>query len=499
MTESMTAGCFDPRVAAMSLPSAGYAQSDLQKSPSAATSNDESSRDEIAIALRRLADELNWSNDQRGALGEVIPSGAKVLIKPNLVLHENQGPWGLDAVVTHPSLIRAVAEAALKANPSQLLIGDAPIQGCDFDRLMKLTGLDEWSKALAERDSRFKGIFDFRRTTCTFDNGVRRATENLKPEDRYVLFDLGADSLLEPVTDENDSFRITCYDWRTLAKTHASGRHCYLIARDVIEADVVINLPKLKTHKKAGITSALKNLVGINGNKEYLPHHRLGGSQTGGDCYPGDSLINRALEYTLDRQNTSSSLAATRVWNGLSLQLDRARRLTGDKIGVEGSWSGNDTVWRMTLDLNRILLYGRADGTLADTPQRRVIHIVDGVVAGQGDGPLSPQPLPLGLILGGANAAAMDWVGARLLGYDPAKISVVREAFGDFRWPITSFNPKAVMLTGDLGTGAADDALAERSENAQVIHPVGWRDAAATARNRQKEIAADIRLAEQRA
>jgi len=35
----------------------------------------------------------------------------------------------------------------------------------------------------------------------------------------------------------------------------------------------------LKLHRKAGITCALKNLIGINGNKEYLPHHRLGGSQ----------------------------------------------------------------------------------------------------------------------------------------------------------------------------------------------------------------------------
>lgn len=496
MIESTIARNFDRQVAAMSLAAAGYAQTNTKNEQSAAL--DESVRDEIAVALQRLSGQLNWSNEQHGTFGEVIPPGAKVLIKPNLVLHENQGPWGLDAVVTHPSIVRAVAEAALGAEPAEVLVGDAPIQGCDFDRLMNLTGLDEWSKALAERDSRFKGIMDFRRTTCTFDNGVRHATENLKPEDRYVLFDLGADSLLEPVTDENESFRITCYDWRMLAKTHTSGRHCYLIARDVLEADVVINLPKLKTHKKAGITSALKNLVGINGNKEYLPHHRLGGSQAGGDCYPGGSLINRALEFTLDRQNTSSSLAATRVWNGLSLQLDRARRLSGDKIGVEGSWSGNDTVWRMTLDLNRILLYGRADGTLADTPQRRVIHIVDGVVAGHGDGPLSPQPLPLGVILGGSNAAAMDLVGARLLGYDPGKVSVVREAFGDFRWPITTFTSNDVILSGDLGAGRAEELLAERSVNAQVIHPVGWCDAAATG-NHHQEIAADLRLSAQRA
>ena len=74
-----------------------------------------------------------------------------------------------------------------------------------------------------------------------------------------------------------------------MRRTHAPGRHQYLVAREVIEADVIVNLPKLKTHKKAGVTCALKNLIGINGNKEYLPHHRVGGAERGGDCYPAAS------------------------------------------------------------------------------------------------------------------------------------------------------------------------------------------------------------------
>ena len=69
-----------------------------------------------------------------------------------------------------------------------------------------------------------------------------------------------------------------------------------------LEADVIINLPKLKTHQKAGITCALKNLIGINGNKEYLPHHRIGGFELGGDCYPGSSDLKRALEFIHDRR-----------------------------------------------------------------------------------------------------------------------------------------------------------------------------------------------------
>jgi hypothetical protein len=262
-----------------------------------------------------------------------------------------------------------------------------------------------------------------------------------------------------------------------MARTHAPGRHQYLVAREVLEADVVINLPKLKTHKKAGVTCALKNLIGINGNKEYLPHHRLGGSARGGDCYPGSSMVKRAVEYALDRQNGSRSHLTSKLWHDAAENLNRLAVRTGDQVGVEGSWSGNDTVWRTGLDLNRILLYGRTDATMSDAPQRQVLHIVDAVVAGQGDGPLSPDPLPLGLILVGSNAAAIDHVGAHLLGYEPSRVAIVREAFGQFRWPIASCKSTDVIITGDLGEGRADELLPSCDLPA-VSYPAGWRDAA---------------------
>ncbi len=455
----------DPRVALTALFSPSYADGPVPGG-------------QIQQALERVAKELRWSEEERGPFGRMIPRGARVLIKPNLVLHQNEGPWGIDPLVTHLSVIRAVVEGALRAGPSEVLIGDAPLQGCDFQRLLSVTGLGAWADGLMRLEPVFKGVRDFRRTTCVFVNGVRLATEDLQPEEGFILFDLGRNSLLEPIADGRNSFRVTCYDPRLLSRTHSPGRHQYLVAREVIEADVIINLPKLKTHKKAGITCALKNLIGINGNKEYLPHHRLGGSQTGGDCYPDYNMIKRALEFTFDRENMTSSFVMAKVWHGVGRQFIRALRLTGDRVGTDGSWSGNDTIWRTCLDLNRILLYGRPDGTMAGQPQRQVLHVVDAVVAGQGDGPLCPQPLPLGLILAGRNAAAVDRVGAHLLGYDPERLSIVREAFGDIQWPIASFEPGDVAILGDWKAGHADRVFCERENLMPVIHPIGWRDAA---------------------
>jgi hypothetical protein len=164
-------------------------------------------------------------------------------------------------------------------------------------------------------------------------------------------------------------------------------------------------------------------------------------------------------------------------WRLLFAVLARTSRAQGDRTGTDGSWSGNDTIWRTCLDLNRILLYGRDDGTIRDEVQRRVIHVADAVVAGQGNGPLAPDPLNMGLILGANNAAAMDWVGAHLLAYDPEKIALVRHAFDQFRWPIAGFSASSVSVAGDLGEGSPVRVLETMRQ--PVVHPLGWLDASA--------------------
>jgi uncharacterized protein (DUF362 family) len=433
-----------------------------------------------AAAIRRAAGLMGWASPDGPTFANVIAEGDRVLIKPNWVLHRNDGPWGLDPLVTHPRVIEQVAIAALESPLGELVVGDAPLQRCDFDALVSATGTDEWSARLRARDGRFAGVRDFRRTKSIMDGGLRRAEEDRQPLDDFVLFDLGDRSLLEPITDDG-AFRVTRYDPRYMAQTHRRGRHRYLVARAVMDAQVIINLAKLKTHRKAGITCALKNLIGINGNKEFLPHHRIGGSAEGGDCYPGRSRTKRALEYVFDRQNAASSDGGQRLWKQLGRALKVPLRLQGDKLGIDGAWSGNDTIWRTCLDLNRILLYGRADGTVADEPQRRVIHIADAVIGGQGDGPLSAEPLDLGLILAAGNPAAMDLVGSHLLRYDPAAIPITAHAFDDFLWPITRFGRGDVRLVGDLGDGDPAVLLSSDRLDYDVSYPPGWVAAAASA------------------
>ena len=264
------------------------------------------------------------------------------------------------------------------------------------------------------------------------------------------------------------------YNPDLLKGTHGPGKHQYLIARDVIEADVVINVPKLKTHKKACITGALKNLVGINGHKEYLPHHRKGSPQNGGDCYPGRSRVKALVEDLLDATNRASG----RVSRPLLANVARAGMALGKILQLdnnyEGSWHGNDTVWRMTLDLQRILHYGREDGTLADSPQRVVLTVTDAIIAGEGDGPLAPTPIELGVMTMGTNTAAVEWINALLMGLSPDRIPLTREAFAPHRYPLANFRPDTISVFLDGQTVEIDEVFTRYGRAFRL--PRGWQE-----------------------
>jgi hypothetical protein len=89
------------------------------------------------------------------------------------------------------------------------------------------------------------------------------------------------------------------YNVAETTAAHTNGNHRYRVSRTVIASDLFINLPKLKTHKKAGITCSLKNLVGINTYKNFLPHHTEGTPLMGGDQFPGESARSTSEVYLL--------------------------------------------------------------------------------------------------------------------------------------------------------------------------------------------------------
>ena len=404
-------------------------------------------------------------------VGALVPPGARIVLKPNWVLHANEGPGGTDCLVTHASVLRALLDYILKARPARVVVGDAPVQVCDFAGVQAL-GFADVADHFAHAGAPV-AVKDFRRTVMRRSAARAEVEEDRRRLDEFVLVNLGANSHLEPIAADAERFRVTMYDPRRMAENHRPGVHRYLVSRDILEADLVLNAPKLKTHKKAGVTLALKNLVGINGNKDYLPHHRRGASERGGDNYERATLPKRLAEVLLDLANRHLDKPRLyAVGTRLIYKLMFLDRIRGLPIDLEGGWYGNDTVWRMCLDLNRVLLYGRAGGDLADRPQRQVLHVTDAIVAGEGEGPLRPDPRPLGAVLAARNAAAHDWAATALMGLDPAAIPIVRHAFEPSAFALASFRPDQVEARLD-STPLDTDALA--AQCAPPFRPArGW-------------------------
>lgn len=156
---------------------------------------------------------VKMGEDLFGGWKACIPPGAKVLLKPNLL---TAAP-AEKAVSPHPFVVRAVAEACREAGAGKIIIGDSPGFG---------TALKVAAKC---------GILD-------------------------VAQELGID-----VVDFSESI--------TVPTTEAFLHRSFSIAREVAEADLIINLPKFKTHAMMVITLAVKNLYGTLVGKQKARWH----------------------------------------------------------------------------------------------------------------------------------------------------------------------------------------------------------------------------------
>ena len=406
-------------------------------------------------------------------IGDLVKPGGRIVVKPNWVLHANEGPGGTDCLITHASILRAVVDYVLLAKPSAVIVGDAPVQVCDFDAVQAL-GFDCVANYFRQLGAPLT-VKDFRRTVAVRKSGTLDVQAEQKPPSDYVLVDLGERSQLEPISGDYRKFRVTMYDPEALLENHRPGRHRYLVARDILEADLVVNVPKVKTHMKAGVTLALKNLVGINGSKEFLPHHRKGAANRGGDNYARSTLPKRLLEAALDYLNRHH-LNHPRIYglgNKLAYKLFWFDKKRGLPINVEGGWHGNDTVWRMCLDLNKILLYADPSARLHESPQRAVLNIADALIAGEGEGPLRSDPRPIGTVLASQNSAALDWTATRLMGYDPARIPITTHAFAPGPLPLANFQPLDIESTLNSSDWKPD--AAPPPDSPRFLPPKGWK------------------------
>jgi uncharacterized protein (DUF362 family)/Pyruvate/2-oxoacid:ferredoxin oxidoreductase delta subunit len=148
-----------------------------------------------------------------GGMGRFVKPGQSVLIKPNLL--SDHAPE--EAVTTHPEVVRALVRR-VRAEGAHPWVADSPANATDLRRVWERTGI-----------------------------------EALCREEAVPLVNL---EKAGSVTFEDEGLR-------------------YTLARPVLEAHAVINVPKVKTHVLTGLTGAVKNLYGaVPGFQKTACHKR---------------------------------------------------------------------------------------------------------------------------------------------------------------------------------------------------------------------------------
>jgi uncharacterized protein (DUF362 family) len=462
---------FDPPVVYPELTGLGLTQADPDN--------------QVYAMVRRCFELMGLDRENAGSptwnpLADLIDSRSRVVVKPNFVQHYDHAGC-LDQLVTHPSVLRPILDYLLLAQGSldRVDVVDSPEISCRFDLALERLGwrpLEELYDSLGHR----LRILDIRTEWADYREGGAIVDRHRLPGDPkgFVRVDLGERSELAPIAGSG-SFYGADYDRKWTNRNHTTSVNRYVVSRTFLESDLVISVPKLKTHKKAGLTCSMKNLVGMNGDKNLLPHYTVGDALVGGCEYsqaPTSVLqrLSRSVDrFYRDRFLASRSSLAGKVYNRLEPLRDLRSPLTDAQGQIKGDWWGNDVIWRTIVDLNRILRYAGARGELAASPVRKQLAVVDAIVSGEGEGPHHALPRKLGAILGGMEGPLVDTLAAALMGFDATCIPQLSGAVKPASLPLVSgASPPIVQEIDDRVLELPLSAFPGPNESFQP--PAGW-------------------------
>ncbi len=423
-------------------------------------------------------DERNYGTKRWNPLRGIIQKNDNVLIKPNMVLHTNflEGE-GTDCLYTHPSVVATIIDYVAIAldGSGSITVADAPLQECKFDVLVKESGYADLIEFYRNKGLNIR-LVDLRNMCTEIRDGVHFPQKGSVEKRKGIKVDLSNESAFFGIgEDRMRRLRVTNFDPRILQKHHSENKHEYLIADEVLEADVIINVPKPKTHRKAGITASLKNLVGITASKEYLPHHTNGSVLEGGDAYLNHNDVLNYANELLDQKNIAVADKDYDKARELVYEHYRLLDTVKDERYWEGSWYGNDTIWRTISDLNKILYYADKSGHLKDSHQRRVLIFGDMIVSGQKEGPLFPTSKYAGVIAIGENPVVFDRTICSIMGFDYSKVpSLMADNLKAGKYRLFSEDNKSVIISNNEKWDGCDYNKISYDNTLGFIPSKGW-------------------------
>jgi uncharacterized protein (DUF362 family) len=205
-------------------------------------------------------------------------------------------------------------------------------------------------------------------------------------------------------------------NWVPMELTTVEGaKQVARVSRSVVDSPCRVSLAVAKTHVTSVVTLSLKNMLSsIHSSDRVMMHGNAGGGngysgwkRWAVEFLKGDNLavdlVTRLIGHVRNERN---------VWRTTSSQAGRSLE----------SLSAAELAFLKTVEAMNHNLVALARKT------KPHIAVVDGFMGMQGEGPRHGTAVPLGTIIAGTDAVAVDAVSAAVMGFDPAEIGYLAYA-----------------------------------------------------------------------
>ena len=169
------------------------------------------------------------------------------------------------------------------------------------------------------------------------------------------------------------------------------------------------------------------------------------------DCRPVKLRVARTVA-----DSYRVSVARMKTHNRTVVTLAVKNLAVGSVINADRSWSSLSHSYRaMNLSLARM-----------NTERPPDLSVIDGVVGMEGSGPVGGTAVPSGVALAGVDAAAVDAVGAQVMGYDPETIG-----FLHYLMTLGGFTPADIEVLGEK----VEDCTTKYEDHPKLEEQLEWR------------------------
>jgi len=190
-----------------------------------------------------LSDAVKKTVHELGGISKFVKKNDRVLIKANICggVPENQGTY------TSKDLVGCVVDLIAKeAGGNTIIVCDADMIWTKFWENAEAMGWDKWVK---EKNSELK-------ESCNGEAGTLSEVKLMNlSETELAYFDFGPDSVFQS------------YEERPNRE---------IVSTEMLNADVIISIPKMKTHLLTGVTLGMKNMYGTFPEEDKARFHQVG-------------------------------------------------------------------------------------------------------------------------------------------------------------------------------------------------------------------------------